>query len=161
MIWSVHYTSNSDLLSLEIILFIWMNRQGSCSKHIALLWFYSSYESTEHKTRWRKGEFGHISCAIVLFVFVGWFVLLVLLPSALVVAFEFCSGVFFFFFLSKLAFGGYTHSLLLLLLTFLHTLDGKSSTGYACFFVFCFFWLLLVWLHMKNQALVNTCSGSC
>jgi uncharacterized membrane protein len=51
--------------------------------------------------------------------------------------------------------------LLLLLLTFLHTLDGKSSTGYACFFVFCFFWLLLVWLHMKNQALVNTCSGSC
>jgi hypothetical protein len=47
----------------------------------------------------------------VLFVFVGWFVLLVLLPSALVAAFEFCSGVFFFFF-KQACFWGYTHSLL-------------------------------------------------
>ncbi len=67
-------------------------------------------------------------------------------------------GVLFLLFFKQACFWGYTPFIALAPPHFsTHTLDGKSSTGYACFFFL--FWLLLVWLHMKNQVLVNTCSG--
>jgi len=95
----------------------------------------------------------------MLFVFVGRFVLLVLLPSALVVAFEFGSGVFFLLFLKQ--------ALLLGIYPFIAFAPPHFSTHtrwkikhWVRLFFF-FFAPVSVAAYMKNQALVNTCSGSC